>query len=111
VTSPASPADSFTTMAVNLAELRGELTTGLAEISGTLRLLQQSDRHTGQTLSDHSATLADHERRLVEGERARAAAEEVRQSDRRRVQLVSAVVGIVAGLLTALVTVLAVLRP
>lgn len=103
--------DSMTTVAVNLAELRGELTTGLAEINGTLRLLQQSDRHTGQTLSDHGTTLVDHERRLVEAERARAAAEEVRQADRRRVQLVSAVVGIVAGLLTALVTVLAVLRP
>ncbi|MFD5081847.1 hypothetical protein ACFWOG_04295 [Kitasatospora sp. NPDC058406] len=98
-------------MAVNLAEIRGELNTGLANINGTLRLLQQSDRHTGQTLAEHGATLTDHERRIVDAERARAAAEEVRQSDRRRVQVMAAVVGIASGILTALVTALAIIRP
>ncbi|MFD5916163.1 hypothetical protein ACFVYP_07115 [Kitasatospora sp. NPDC058201] len=98
-------------MAVALAELRGEFSTGLAEIKGSLDLLRQSDRHTGQMLADHGATLTDHERRLVDAERARAAAEEVRQSDRRRVQVMAAVVGIASGILTALVTALAIIRP
>jgi hypothetical protein len=94
-----------------MAELRGDFGTGIAEIKGTLELLRQSDSHTGQTVADHGAQLADHERRLVEGERERAGAEEVRRADRRRVQMVSAVVGIASGLLAAVVTVLAVIRP
>ncbi|MFB8241984.1 hypothetical protein ACFC58_36165 [Kitasatospora purpeofusca] len=89
-------------MAVALAELRGDLSTGLAEIKGTLDLLRQSDHHTGQTLTDHAATLADHERRLVEGERARAAAEEVRLADRRRLQVAAALAGIAATAATVI---------
>ncbi|MER5355707.1 hypothetical protein ABT093_35960 [Kitasatospora sp. NPDC002551] len=119
---PTDPQAALTALAVALADLRGDVGTGLAgirgdvgtgfaEVRGVLDVLRQSDSHTGQTLTDHTATLADHERRLVDGERARAGAEEVRTHDRRRVAMVSAVVGIAAGVLTALVTALALIRP
>ncbi|MEV7358218.1 hypothetical protein [Kitasatospora sp. NPDC091276] len=92
-----SPPDPLRELAVGLAELRGDVGTGLAEIKGSLALLRQSDSHTGQTIADHSAQLADHDRRISDGERERAAAGEVRQADRRRLQALAGLAGVAAA--------------
>ncbi|MFD8596956.1 hypothetical protein ACFV1L_18340 [Kitasatospora sp. NPDC059646] len=80
-----------------MTALRGEVSTGLAEIKGELALLRQSDSQTGQTLAAHSAQLAEHDQRIAELRQAQAAEAEVRRVDHRRLQAAAAVVGIVAA--------------
>ncbi|MGW4695141.1 hypothetical protein ACWEO1_22495 [Kitasatospora cineracea] len=91
------PSDPLTALAVGLAEIRGELSTGLAEIKGELSLLRQSDAQTNQILVAHTAQLAEQDRQLAELRQGQAAAEEVRQADRRRLQAVAAVAGVLAA--------------
>ncbi|MGW6913697.1 hypothetical protein ACWGB8_07745 [Kitasatospora sp. NPDC054939] len=110
MTAPPPAADPQTALAVALAELRGAVSTGFAEIKGSLALLVQRAGQTDLRVDAHDAALAEHDRRLDAAEQKLAAAEEVRAADRRRVQMLSAVVGVVAGVIASLATLLALAR-
>ncbi|MFF4751837.1 hypothetical protein [Streptomyces sp. NPDC001270] len=56
-------------VAVALADLRGDLGTGLAEIKGSLALLVQRAGQTDAALADHRADLDAIEERLTAVER------------------------------------------
>ncbi|MFF7994776.1 hypothetical protein ACFZDG_34015 [Kitasatospora xanthocidica] len=88
------PSDST---ALELQRLRGAVSTGFAELKGALSLLVQRAGQTDQQLRDHSAQMAEHDQRLDALERDGAAAEEVRRSDHRRVQTISALAGVAAA--------------
>lgn len=72
------------TTALELEKLRGELSTGFAEIKGSLALLVQRAGQTEQVLVEHRSDIVDHERRLSLLEQARAADAELGQEDRLR---------------------------
>ncbi len=60
------------------------MSTGIAEIKGSLALLVQRAGQTDQVLVEHRSDLVDHERRLGQLEQARAADEELGQEERLR---------------------------
>ncbi|MFD0408636.1 hypothetical protein [Kitasatospora sp. NPDC127116] len=89
-----SPPDST---ALELERLRGAVSTGFAEVKGGLSLMVQRAGQTDQQLRDHSGQLSEHDQRIDSLERDRAASEEVRRSDRRRTQALSALAGAAAA--------------
>lgn len=70
--------------ALELEKLRGELSTGFAEIKGSLNLLVQRSDQTDRSLADHRQELMDLDKRVADLERARAADAELGQEPRLR---------------------------
>ncbi|MGI5252764.1 hypothetical protein [Actinacidiphila glaucinigra] len=66
---PTLPAADPVSVAVALADLRGDLGTGLAEIKGSLALLVQRAGQTDQALADQRTDLEAVEARLAALER------------------------------------------
>ncbi|MGW4648029.1 hypothetical protein [Kitasatospora sp. NPDC004289] len=70
--------------ALELEKLRGELSTGFAEIKGSLQLLVQRSDQTDRSLGEHRVELVDLDKRLAALEQARAADAELGQESRLR---------------------------
>ncbi|MFE2407140.1 hypothetical protein ACFXDE_02215 [Kitasatospora sp. NPDC059408] len=102
--------DPQAALAVAVAELRGAVSTGFAETKGSLSLLVQRAGQVDEQLKTQASEIDDHDRRLDRLERRVAADEEVRQADRRRMQLLSLVAGLVVAIATVAGTVVAVVH-
>ena len=72
------------TTALELEKLRGELSTGFAEIKGSLQLLVQRSDQTERSLGEHRVELVDLDKRVSALEQARAADAELGQEARLR---------------------------
>jgi hypothetical protein len=70
VTDPSTP-DPGT--AIEIQRLRGDISTGFAEIKGSLALLVQRSDQTDRSLSEHRTDLVDLDKRVSELERQHAA--------------------------------------
>jgi hypothetical protein len=107
VSTPAVP-DPGT--AIELQRLRGDISTGFAEIKGSLALLVQRSDQTDRALGEHRTELTDLDKRVSELERARAADGELGQEERlRKLEASRWPWQTIAGLTAAVTCVLAIL--
>jgi hypothetical protein len=70
--------------AIELQRLRGDISTGFAEIKGSLALLVQRSDQTDRSLGEHRTELVDLDKRVSELERCQAADAELGQESRLR---------------------------
>jgi hypothetical protein len=70
--------------AIEIQKLRGDISTGFAEIKGSLNLLVQRSDQTDRTLGEHRTEMVDLDKRVGELERLAAADAELQVPSRVR---------------------------